>query len=97
MRRKAALLGAAGVLVTAACAVLARRWLDVAEVRGTVDGHMHLMAFEFLGGRAHCGRPWHPFGVAHAMVDCPDHGPGVHHYVAADRRVGGQLDTLAQQ
>jgi hypothetical protein len=45
------------------------------EVRGTVDGHMHLMAFEFLGGRAHCGRPWHPFGVAHAMVDCPDHGP----------------------
>jgi hypothetical protein len=46
------------------------------EVRGLVDGHMHMMAFEFLGGRIHCGRPWHPYGVAAAMVDCPDHEPG---------------------
>ena len=46
------------------------------EVRGLVDGHMHMMAFEFLGGRIHCGRPWHPYGVASAMVDCPDHEPG---------------------
>ena len=22
-----------------------------------------MMAFEFLGGRARCGRPWHPYGV----------------------------------
>ena len=45
------------------------------EVRGLLDAHMHLMAFEFLGGQAHCGRPWHPYGVEHALVDCPDHQP----------------------
>ncbi|RYJ05133.1 MAG: hypothetical protein EON52_13160, partial [Actinomycetales bacterium] len=31
------------------------------------------MAFEFLGGDVHCGRPWHPYGVAYALQDCPDH------------------------
>jgi hypothetical protein len=46
------------------------------EVRGFVDAHIHMMAFEFLGGRAHCGRPWHPYGVTVALVDCPDHEPG---------------------
>ncbi len=46
---------------------------DIAETRGYVDAHTHGMAFEFLGGRAHCGRPWHPYGVQHALVDCPDH------------------------
>jgi hypothetical protein len=45
------------------------------EVRGLLDAHMHMMAFEFLGGRVHCGRPWHPYGVASALVDCPDHEP----------------------
>ena len=45
------------------------------EVRGFFDGHLHMMAFEFLGGRARCGRPWHPYGVTHALVDCPDHEP----------------------
>jgi hypothetical protein len=43
------------------------------EVRGYVDGHTHHMAFEFLGGEVHCGRPWHPYGVAAALKDCPDH------------------------
>ncbi len=43
------------------------------EVRGYLDGHTHGMAFEFLGGDVHCGRPWHPYGVAAALVDCPDH------------------------
>ena len=43
--------------------------------RGLVDAHIHMMAFEFLGGRAHCGRPWHEFGVEQALVDCPDHYP----------------------
>ncbi|MBF4161274.1 amidohydrolase family protein [Nocardioides acrostichi] len=43
------------------------------EVRGYVDAHTHGMAFEFLGGDAHCGRPWDPFGVTVALVDCPDH------------------------
>ncbi|MDQ4095355.1 MAG: dipeptidase, partial [Actinomycetota bacterium] len=46
------------------------------EVRGFFDAHLHMMAFEFLGGRARCGRPWHPYGVEHALVDCPDHKPG---------------------
>jgi microsomal dipeptidase-like Zn-dependent dipeptidase len=45
------------------------------EVSGLIDAHMHHMAFEFLGGRAHCGRPWHPYGAPHALVDCPDHQP----------------------
>ena len=43
------------------------------EVRGYLDGHTHGMAFEFLGGEVHCGRPWHPYGVAVALTDCPDH------------------------
>jgi hypothetical protein len=43
------------------------------EVRGYVDAHSHGMAFEFLGGDAHCGRPWHRFGAPFALVDCPDH------------------------
>lgn len=43
------------------------------EVRGYVDAHTHGMAFEFLGGRAHCGRPWHEYGAPYALVDCPDH------------------------
>lgn len=43
------------------------------EVRGYVDAHTHGMAFEFLGGAAHCGKPWDPFGAPYALVDCPDH------------------------
>lgn len=43
------------------------------EVRGYVDAHTHGMAFEFLGGQAHCGRPWHEYGAPYALVDCPDH------------------------
>jgi hypothetical protein len=43
------------------------------EVRGYLEGHSHPMAFEFIGGRTRCGRPWHRFGIAHALVDCPDH------------------------
>ena len=36
---------------------------------------MHHMAFEFLGGDAHCGRPWHRFGAPFALRDCTDHEP----------------------
>jgi hypothetical protein len=46
-----------------------------AESKGLIETHLHGMAFEFLGGSVHCGRPWHPYGIAYAMVDCPDHGP----------------------
>jgi hypothetical protein len=43
------------------------------EVRGYVDAHTHGMAFEFLGGDAHCGKPWDKYGAPYALVDCPDH------------------------
>ena len=46
------------------------------EVRGYADAHTHGMAFEFLGGGAHCGRPWDRFGAPYALVDCPDHQSG---------------------
>ncbi len=46
---------------------------DFQEVRGFVDAHTHGMAFEFLGGGAHCGRPWHKWGVTYALRDCVDH------------------------
>ena len=40
---------------------------------GTADAHTHGMAFEFLGGRLHCGKPWDRYGVTVALEDCPDH------------------------
>jgi microsomal dipeptidase-like Zn-dependent dipeptidase len=46
-----------------------------AKVRGFLDDHIHLGAFEFLGGRFHCGRPWSPYGVTVALTDCVDHQP----------------------
>ncbi len=46
------------------------------QTKGYLDAHLHLMAFEFIGGRSRCGRPWHPYGITQALVDCPDHGPG---------------------
>jgi len=46
---------------------------SLAEVRGYVDDHLHMMAFPFLGGGIHCGRPWDPYGVTVALKDCPDH------------------------
>jgi microsomal dipeptidase-like Zn-dependent dipeptidase len=46
-----------------------------AKVRGFLDDHIHLGAFQFLGGRFHCGRPWSPYGVTVALRDCIDHQP----------------------
>jgi hypothetical protein len=46
------------------------------EVKGIIDLHLHITAFEFLGGKAHCGRPWHPYGAPYALTDCPDHQVG---------------------
>jgi hypothetical protein len=43
------------------------------EVRGYVDAHTHGMAFEFLGGGVHCGKPWDRYGAPYALVDCEDH------------------------
>ena len=46
-----------------------------ARVRGFLDDHIHLGAFEFLSGRFHCGRPWSPYGITIALKDCADHYP----------------------
>jgi microsomal dipeptidase-like Zn-dependent dipeptidase len=46
-----------------------------AEVEGFLDAHVHVTAFEFLGGLFHCGRPWSRYGVMDALKDCPDHAP----------------------
>jgi hypothetical protein len=48
-----------------------------AEATGLINLHSHIMAFEgFGGGGWHCGRPWHRFGVARSLADCPDeHNP----------------------
>jgi hypothetical protein len=40
------------------------------EVRGLMDGHMHWVNFEYLGGNFHCGRPWSPYGIPAALPDC---------------------------
>ncbi|MFA6300058.1 MAG: hypothetical protein WC642_12875 [Nocardioides sp.] len=56
------------------------------EVRGYVDAHTHGMAFEFLGGEAHCGKPWDRYGAPYALVDCPDH--------SATGGYGGVLETF---
>ncbi len=64
------------------------------EVRGVTDAHTHGMAFEFLGGDAHCGRPWSPYGVTVALVDCPDHtGNGVGAVLENLTRTGSPVGT----
>jgi microsomal dipeptidase-like Zn-dependent dipeptidase len=40
------------------------------RVGGLVEGHMHWMTYEYLGGKFHCGRPWHPYGIPYALPDC---------------------------
>jgi hypothetical protein len=40
------------------------------QVRGLLDGHMHWVNFEYLGGNFHCGKPWHPYGIPFALPDC---------------------------
>ena len=40
------------------------------SVGGFIDGHMHWMTFEYLGGNFHCGRPWSPYGIPYALPDC---------------------------
>ena len=43
------------------------------EVTGYYDGHLHAMAYEFIGGRIRCGRPWHRYGVTRALRGCQEH------------------------
>ena len=63
------------------------------ETSGLVDAHMHMMAFEFLGGSAHCGRPWHRYGAPYALVDCPDHYPNGSGAVLENALSGGGRPT----
>src|SRR6187431_2623583 len=64
-----------------------------AEVEGTIDGHNHVTAYEFLGGDAHCGEPWNPAGPAAALVDCPDHYPNGSGAVLENALYGDPLHT----
>ena len=40
------------------------------KVGGLVDGHMHWMTYEYLGGNFHCGKPWDAYGIPYALPDC---------------------------
>src|SRR5205823_145831 len=40
------------------------------RVGGLVEGHMHWMTYEYLGGDFHCGKPWDPYGIPYALPDC---------------------------
>jgi hypothetical protein len=60
------------------------------EVRGYVDAHTHAMAFEFLGGTVHCGKPWDKYGPAYALVDCPDHSATNGYGAALETALGGK-------
>ena len=60
-----------------------------ARVRGFLDAHTHIGAYEFLGGRFHCGLPWSPYGVTVALQDCPDHEPNGAGAVAENFFVSG--------
>src|SRR4051812_6699084 len=40
------------------------------RVGGLVEGHMHWMTYEYLGGNFHCGKPWDPYGIPYALPDC---------------------------
>jgi hypothetical protein len=63
------------------------------ETSGLVDAHMHMMAFEFLGGAAHCGKPWHRYGAPYALRDCPDHYPNGGGAVLENALSGGSRTT----
>lgn len=56
---------------------------------GLLDAHMHLMGFEFLGGKAHCGRPWHRYGVEYALDECEDGAAGNQATTALETALGG--------
>lgn len=60
------------------------------EVRGYVDAHTHGMAFEFLGGDVHCGKPWDRYGAPYALVDCPDHSESQGYGAALEAALSGR-------
>lgn len=48
---------------------------STAPVRGFVDAHSHVMAYEAFGGLLMCGKPFDPDGIEEALADCKDHYP----------------------
>ncbi|NHA01411.1 hypothetical protein G5V59_20500 [Nocardioides sp. W3-2-3] len=64
------------------------------EVRGFVDAHTHGMAFEFLGGSVHCGRPWHSLRRAVRPRGLP--GPHAHPGQGRPAGVGAVRQGLAR-
>jgi hypothetical protein len=44
--------------------------LSYGKVGGLIEGHMHWMTYEYLGGDFHCGKPWDPYGITFALPDC---------------------------
>ncbi|MBY5980824.1 ricin-type beta-trefoil lectin domain protein [Ferrimonas balearica] len=47
-----------------------------APVRGLADPHTHITSYEFMGGKLMHGKPFHRWGVSHALPDSePIHGP----------------------
>jgi len=58
------------------------------EVRGFMDLHLHLMAYEFIGGRIRCGQPWNRYGAPYALKDCADSEPNGYG-AAAEQVVSG--------
>ncbi|MBV1919392.1 MAG: hypothetical protein KUG73_01820, partial [Pseudomonadales bacterium] len=49
---------------------------STSPVWGIADSHIHITAYEFIGGKINHGEPFHRFGITHALNDCmPIHGP----------------------
>ncbi len=63
------------------------------ETRGYIDGHMHLMAYEFFGGKARCGKPWDAYGVEYALPDCNKDPAAGAYNTALESAVGGGPPT----
>ncbi len=69
-------------------------------VFGYAETHMHLGGSEALGGRLGYGRPFHKFGVTHALGNCEvNHGPngtldGLDAVVNPDRMLFPPHDTI---
>jgi hypothetical protein len=62
-----------------------------ATVLGTVEGHAHVTAFEFIGGDLHCGRPWSPFGAPYALpADCSPYEQGTNGQFESFLDFGGE-------
>lgn len=46
------------------------------SLKGIADTHIHIGAYEFIGGRVNYGEPFHKFGVTTALDNCAvNHGP----------------------